>query len=86
MEIWNMRLRRLREILWAAFAAGWLILLFGAPLLRHYSIYSALGRCVLGIAACRRRPPRLKTGFLYQLSSSPDVYWRSAGDVGDADA
>jgi protein-S-isoprenylcysteine O-methyltransferase Ste14 len=69
IEIWDAD-PPLRQVLWAAFAAGWIILLFGAL---SFGIFDLLGIEQMR-AWYRGKPapgPRLKTGFLYRWLPHP---------------
>lgn len=69
IEIWNAA-SPLREILWAAFAAGWLILLFGAL---SFGVFDLLGieQMRLWYRGLPPPAPRLKTGLLYRWLPHP---------------
>ena len=69
VEIWNVG-PPLRHVLWAAFAAGWLILLFGAL---SFGIFDLLGIEQMRVWYRGMPPPqpRLKTGLLYRWIPHP---------------
>jgi protein-S-isoprenylcysteine O-methyltransferase Ste14 len=69
IEIWHAP-SPLREVLWAAFAAGWLILLFGVL---SFGIFDLLGIAQMRAWYRGLSPltPRLKTGLLYRWLPHP---------------
>ena len=69
IEIWRAP-SPLREILWVAFAAGWLILLFGAL---SFGIFDLLGIAQMRAWYRRAPPPRplLRTSLLYRRLPHP---------------
>jgi protein-S-isoprenylcysteine O-methyltransferase Ste14 len=69
VEIWNIS-SPWREVIWMAFAAGWLILLFGAL---SFGILDLLGIEQMRAWANGVPPPkpRLKTGLLYRWLRHP---------------
>jgi protein-S-isoprenylcysteine O-methyltransferase Ste14 len=69
IEVWSIK-SPLRDLLWAAFAAGWIILLLGAL---SFGIFDLFG--IEQMRAWRRGTPppttQLKTGLLYRWLSHP---------------
>jgi protein-S-isoprenylcysteine O-methyltransferase Ste14 len=69
IEIWNIG-SPWREVMWLVFAAGWIVLLFGAL---SFGILDLLGieRMRAWANAAAPPKPRLKTGFLYRWLRHP---------------
>jgi protein-S-isoprenylcysteine O-methyltransferase Ste14 len=69
LEIWNVT-SPLREVLWGAFAAGWIILLLGAL---SFGIFDLLGieQMLAWYRGLAPPAPSLKTGLLYRWLPHP---------------